>query len=162
MNIEFIEKHAKKIVESGQQHVPMIFMKKDDELIIKSMPYENRTEKEIILKFLRDFVQRHKVEKYWTVFEAWVGENPDIMPSRDWNREEALVISEFSSDLKKKTLMLKFKRNLSTKEVKWTDRQFMEGENLESRWDFYREDIVEEKFKKLREEKHGKKDKKDN
>ena len=157
-SIERIEETAKQIVESGQQHQPMVFMidEKNKAVYHNIIPFNNDLEKEMMIKAMRKMVHVKQIKKYFTVFEGWLGTNPNIRPKRDWNRTEALIISEFNSNLERRTVILKFSRQ--GKKVKWGERvDIKDEENQCNRWDFYREDVMDESLEQIRK-KQNKKD----
>lgn len=160
VDIELIERKAKEIVEKGKEHVPMVFLESEGEIDIKVIPFKNDKEKEIILNILRDYVQKKNIKRYWVVMESWLGNNPEIRPRRDINRREALTILEFNSDFERKALILKFTRDKNGN-VSWEERNVIEGDKIVSRWDFYREDVVEERMEELKKELNEKREEKD-
>lgn len=154
MNIEILEKQVKSIMEKDGRHVPMIILQhRNGDCAICPIFFDTYEEKKLILKKIREIVQENKVPKYWVIMEAWFSDNVHILPSKDVNKKEAICISEYSSDMKRKTIFIPFTRNNGN--IIWEKKQEItkgnEGEYY-STWDFYKEDVMDEIIEKHRRE----------
>ena len=82
--------------------------------------------------------------------EGWVGQNVNVRPRDDAQREEALIISEFSRDMNNKVLMHKFTHK--DDKIVWGERVLLDKEwDSASIWNVYVEDAMEERIKRARE-----------
>lgn len=153
MNIEFLEKTAKEIVGRGGQHVPMIFVKtKDKTLSVYGLKFRNTEEKEKMCNAFRKKVMKEKISQYFVVMEGWLSSNIHVMPSKDINRKEILIISEFNESMERKVIIIPFTRNGD--DIVWHEKIELSDDNGEqyNAWDFYRENVMEEVFEKHRKE----------
>ena len=168
ISIEWVIKQAKLILEETGKHLPQVIAQTNvdgkKELAIIAIPFGTQKEKEMALNGLRAFVKNMNVERYWAVFEAWMakiekGEKLFRPASRDVDREEVLIISEFSKDMTQKCIIVPFKREdnkiIFDKEVNankdyssvWN--VFLEKDGLDEKMDNFAEEINEGYFRKL-------------
>ena len=56
-------------------------------------PWQNDEERAAALASIRSMFREKKVERYLHTAEAWLGKDPDTMPSKDPARQECLVIA---------------------------------------------------------------------
>lgn len=153
--LNFLVDRAKEIVSSGQQHQPMLFIKSGKEITIATLIFENYDEKERILKNVRKSITDGNIKKYWIVMEAWTGDNPFILPSRDAERKEALIISEYEKgEIRGKQIHLPFDRDAAGKPIWKKPREMLGTEtDMADRWNFFMEDTFDERMAKVRDEK---------
>jgi len=153
--LDMLKKRSVDIVNMGQQHAPMMFVKgANKQITIILLHFENDKEKETMLKNIRDLISKGEVKKYWIVMESWVSDNPFILPRNDPNRKEAIMISEYEKDvIKTKKIIMPFKRDLEGKPVWLKKREdISEPSETGDRWNFFMEDIMDEKMAQIREE----------
>ena len=148
-NLDFVEKQAKMVMEREGKHYPLAILSSEKEIFIFPMTFSGDREKQLTQEMLRKFVQVKKIERYWTIMESWVSCNPHIeSASRDINRKEALVISEFSisENINGKMLTIIFEKD--GKKIIWKERVLLEGNSkkggFQSTWNFFKEDIGKE------------------
>ena len=154
MDIEFLEKAAKAIMQREKHHIPMIFLiSRDKELSICGLAFRNRKGKNIMCDELRKKVQEEKIPQYFVVMEGWLSSNPHIMPSNDINRKETLIVSEFNSSMKRRVIIIPFSRSESNNII-WHNKIDLPDDDGEqyNQWDFYRVNVMEEVFEKTRKE----------
>jgi len=151
--LDYIEKTAKSIIESGRQHTPMVFMEQNNEISTYVLIFKNDEEKQKTIKKLRCVVQENKIKHYFVVMEGWIGNNPHVRPKNDVNRKEALIISEFMLTDKKsirKVIVQTFTRE--NDKIVWGKREVNTDEDGEQHhaWDFFREDVMDEVSETIR------------
>lgn len=150
-NIEGLTKVAKGIIESGKQHMPMIHLiSKDNEVTICGLGFDSDKGKEKMLELFRKKIQDEKIPRYFIIMEGWVGSNAHIRPSRDFERKEALIVSEFRDTMERKIIVVPFIRE--NNKIKWQEEMNLDDSEQYNRWDFYREDVMDEVIEKQRKE----------
>ena len=132
----------------------IITIKPDKSIDMIILHFSTDDEKEMQLNMMRKKINDENIIKYWTIMEGWIGSDPFIRPSRDFERKEALIILEFD----KKTMMTKFVMipfEKKDNKIIWKKRLY--EENIEdhtyhfsSMWNFYKEDVSEEMLKKIK------------
>jgi len=160
-NLEFVEKQAKILLERDKHHNPLAIMlrkgikgKKND-IFFAPMTFNNDKEKREFQIALRDVVTKEKITKYWLIMESWVSSNVHVeKPSRDINRKEALVITEFSKENPQGRMVFNaFSRKDDN--IVWGKRDVLdsskEKQGLQSSWNFFLEDISDEEWIELKE-----------
>ena len=168
LSIEWVIKQAKSILEATGQHLPQVIANTNvdgkKELAIIAMPFGTQKEKEMALSGLRAFVKNMNVDRYWAVFEAWMskmekGKKLFRPASRDIDREEVIIISEFGRDLTRKCVIIPFKREgdriICDKEVN-VDKDyssvwnvFLEKEGLDEKMSKFAKEINDSYFRRL-------------
>lgn len=158
MNINKVENQAKKVMEESKEHVPLALLVKPTKpkpsVIMSPLIFRDDEEKKVLLKRIRDFVQKEKITKYWVIMETWVSSNIHVSrPSRDINREEALIISEFSKENPNGKVVVNLFERKNGKII-WTDRKSMDSSKsseLMSRWNFFLEYKTTEEWNEIQE-----------
>ena len=137
----------------------MMFLKTGNkELQIVVLQFANDEEKMKMMEKIRGLIMLSGVTKYWVVMEAWVSDNPFIRPRHDANRKEAIIISEYEKgEIHRKMIQMPFGREngrpvwLKHKEI------LMTSEDSADRWNFFMEDVMDERMVKIREREIDKK-----
>lgn len=150
MKIEKVEEIAKEVLLTSGSHRPQIMFDTDKGLEIALMMFENDTQKDLMLLMMRNKVHKERINRYFTIMEGWVGKNIHTRPRDDSEREEALIICEFSRDMNNKMVMQKFTHDESDKIV-LGERVFMDKDwESASIWNVFVEDAMEERIKQAR------------
>lgn len=140
---------AKQIMSVNGKHLPQAIIEANDgNLIMCMMDFSDDESKEASLRYLREFIHKGNIKRYFFVTEAWLSEvNPKNKmyrrASRDVDRKEVLMISEYRSDLTVKNLTCFFKRE--NDKIVFTEEKHTEGGD--SVWNCYLElDDLNEKL----------------
>jgi len=134
----------------------IIAMKPDKSIDMIILNFSTDEEKEMQLNIMRKKINEENIIKYWAIMEGWVGSNPFILPSRDFERKEAIIILEFDKKtMMTKLVMIPFEKK--DNKIIWKERSYeddMEDNtcHFSSMWNFYKEDVSEEMLKKLKTE----------
>lgn len=157
MNLKLIESTAKESLEKQGHHAPMIIAMKPDKCIdMIILHFSTDKEKDMQLNMMRKKINKENIIKYWAIMEGWVGSDPFIRPSRDFERREAIIILEFDKKtMITKFVMLPFERKddkIIWKERFYEDDMEKNANHFTSMWNFYKEDVSEEVLKKIKVE----------
>jgi len=149
MTIEGLEQIAKSIMEQKGHHSPQIMFITKKGIEIALLLFDSDESKQRMLDFVRRKVSVEQIDSYFTIMEGWIGNNINIRPSFDSQRQEGIIISEYRRDMNNKTLIHKFKREKG--KIKWTERVVLGNDHdSSSPWNVYVEDCMEEKIAKAR------------
>ena len=147
----FLEQ-AKMIINSGQTYAPLMFVKKgDNEIAIIKLKFANQEEKDRLINKLRNIITNSNVQKYWIMMEAWIGSNPFILPRYDIERKEVVVITEYDKDqIETRRVQLEFDRKNGKPEWIRKKEILSTPDEGADRWNFFVEDVIDEKTKLVR------------
>ena len=152
LDFDFICHLAKDVMEKQGSHSPqLIWVEPDGRCSMAVVPFGNDEDKEIICRMFRQKFQHDRICRYWFMTEAWVGHNLSIRPSKDSERTEALICMEFNKGDKTKSVQFSFTRQDGR--IVWGKRTDLSKYESRSRWDFFREDVMDEVIEKARRQK---------
>lgn len=156
MNIEDVEERAiLNLKKDG--HCCGVILFDEPQFAIIPMNYNNEEQKNHFRNHVRRLFNDMKITRYFVVTETWVSSNPYVdAPSRDINRKEALMISEYSTDnINGKFIMILFFRNgkniVLGKRV-FFDKDSSDGQSSIDRFNFFKEELTSEEREKIRRE----------
>lgn len=122
----------------------IIFIK-DKSITMMMLEFRNGKEKDIMREKAIELIKSIGVDRYWFSSTAWFltqdkdGKNIYRQPSRDVNRKECFMVTEFRKDRKNKIYFAEIKRDLHNEVTFLEDKEINEGmnkdNNLSSYWD---------------------------
>jgi hypothetical protein len=149
MSLYRIEEIAKNVIVASGSHQPQIMFDIKDKIVATVLMFQDDKQKLVFQKAFRTFITDAKIPKYWVIMEGWLGNKAKVRPRDDSEKKEALIIQEFSSDLKSKTIINVFHKKDG--QVIFDERkEFDEKCEQASTWNFYLEDCMAEKMDQLR------------
>ena len=151
MITETLIQQAKKIVEHGKQHTAMMFTEDPVKgITINELRWNNDIAKAKMLTDIRVAITKGNIKNYWIIMEAWVGKNPLILPRHDAERTEEIFLGFYEKDdVHSRGVHLPFERKDG--KIIWTNRtEHLTGENAGDRWNFFMEDVMDERIDKAK------------
>jgi hypothetical protein len=161
MEIEEIVKIAKDVLQETGRHTMQLVVETskinddgtiENELHMVIVPsIINQAQKDEVAKYLRPLISDFKAERYFHIMEAWmsivdVTKKMFRPASRDIDRKECLVISEYRKDQKNQSVTIPFIRANDGEIYVGRERRMTPGKDI---WNAYLEfDGVEESLKK--------------
>jgi len=159
---DVIEQAKDTLITTGK-HIPQFIGYSDKGLIVGVIMFGNDEEKEMTIDFIREKVSSNNIKKYWVIMEAWKsnikpGEKIFRCASRDIDRNECLLVSEFNSDMKNIVVCIPFKRvdgkivfekEQITKDSYTMWNVYLEKEGIQERMDRSIQDINDAFIKKM-------------
>ena len=150
MEIKDIEKIAKSVlVENGSHERQFMFVSPDGKYENVLIEKHSDFSETLVLKYIREYIKTNKIDKYYMMFESWMGKNKNVRPSEDSEKREALCILEFNKDGKNKQVFQFFKR--VKKKIIFEERiAELDYKNSATKFDFFKsEDEIQKNMDKL-------------
>lgn len=157
MDIKIVEKTAKKVLRQTKHHAPQLILINDKNEVTLLIPeYSDDKEKEEMLYWLRIYIAKKNIIKYFFVTEGYMSKNINIRPKNDPKAKKTLIILEFRKDGTGQSIIYEFHKenNQIIFGEKSTGKDFVVQH---SRWNFYLEDVMDEVIRKEQREKNEKK-----
>jgi hypothetical protein len=149
MKIEEVERIARDIMETKGSHSPQIILDTGNGYEIAVLLFEDNEQKEKMCDSMRGMINTRNISRYFFITEGWVGKNLNVMPSKDPEKRECLIVMEFRKDLKNKTVFNMFTHD--GKKIVWGERTFTDSSvESYSTWNFFLEDVMGERMAKAR------------
>lgn len=142
---------AKDILKSTGKHIPEFIAETDKGLILATLVFNSDLERAKRIDSLRSLVTSKGIKKYWVIMEAWrakinAEEKMFRRAKQDLDREEVLIITEFSNDLKSSCVTIIFKR--VNNEIVFEKEEIQN--DFDSIWNVYLErEGIDEKMDKM-------------
>jgi len=139
-DLEAIFEIAKNMLKRDEYQGPMalVFDEKEKRIGIAYLSFNSDKEKSHMRNQLKEQILKNDIKRYITIFLAWCAITKDKIyrrPSRDINRREILIVTEYTPT-KVKVISQYFKRN--DKEIVFEEE--IDLSNGESIWNFYNDD----------------------
>lgn len=122
----------------------IVFLK-DNSLNMVMLNFKNNEQKHLMRKKALELIHKLDVEIYWFSSTAWFltqekdGKNLYKRPSRDVNRKECFMVTEFRKDRKNKVYFAEIKRDMQNDvlfiEDEKTNSLLNKQDNMQSYWD---------------------------
>jgi hypothetical protein len=142
VQIEDIEKQAKLCLEETGEHKPQLMIENGKVVEIMLLIFETNEEKDVMYKAMRKHIDTIQCSRYFVIMEGWAGNSSNIPPSKQPNKKEVLIISEFQRNMKNKIIINYFTRD--GKKINWGERHFSDkNDEMVSRFNFFVEDTEE-------------------
>lgn len=145
MEIEDVIKVEKMELVRTQDLCSKILFVKENTLNMVMLNFKNNEQKHLMRKKALELVNKLGVELYWFSSTAWFltqekdGKNLYKRPSRDVNRKECFMVTEFRKDRKNKIYFAEIKRGLQNDVVFIEDEEknnsLNKQNNMQSYWD---------------------------
>jgi len=151
LTLQKVEQMAMECLEKTGKHSPQIIVETPHGVVMVVLCFRNQDEKKKMHEQIRGLIQKSKVNNYFYVAEAWMSEqkkdNPAILPSRDIDRKEVLIVSEFRKDGFGESIMNEFERKGDS--IIWKARNLQKSNEASSLLDFFSDrDAVRSKIDK--------------
>lgn len=145
MEIQDVIKIEKMELVRTQDLCSKILFLKDNSFSMVMLQFKNDKEKHFMRKEALEMIRKMDVDRYWFSSTAWFlsqdkdGKNLYKRPSRDANRKECFLVTEFRKDRKNKVYFVEIKRDIHNKVTFIEDEEMNKNlnsqDNLQSYWD---------------------------